>query len=94
MTDGKKAKKDTRSAITVKLPAVYADFVVGLLARELDEAYRQGQVKLTETIRDILEPFRTAMELEARQRTMRSQTNRKMSAKEQNQINEQGGQKL
>lgn len=71
MTDCKRAKKDTRSSITVQLPAAHADFVVKVLATELDGAHRNGQADLAATIQDILEPFRNAIELESIQRTRR-----------------------
>lgn len=73
INDCKTQKKDTRSSITVKLPAVYADFVVGLLARELDNARREGQEDLTAAIQDILKPFRNAIALEDKQRALRGQ---------------------
>ena len=71
MTNRKRAKKDTRSSITIQLPAAYADIVVGLLSREMDDAHRLGQTSLAATIQDILKPFHTAIELEDRQRTRR-----------------------
>lgn len=71
MSEPNTLDKDTRSSVTIRLPATYADFVIGLLRKELDDADRAGQASRTAAIRDILEPFRTAMELEERQRTLR-----------------------
>lgn len=92
MTDRKKTKKDTRSSITIKLPAAYADFVVGLLAKELADAHREGRGSLAATIQEILKPFRNAIELEDRLRTMRGQADRKRAAREPKQHKKQGGQ--
>lgn len=77
MTDHKRAKKDTRSSITVQLSAAHADFVVELLARELDNTHREGQTNLTVTIQDILNLFRDAIELEEKKRALRGQTSEK-----------------
>lgn len=71
MTNRKRAKKDTRSSITVQLPADYADIVVGILAKEADNAHRAGQLSRAATIQDILKPFHRAIELEERLRTRR-----------------------
>lgn len=77
MTDRKRTKKDNRSSVTVHLPAAYADFVVGLLARELEHAHREGQTGLAATIRDILNPLRSTIELEEEKRALRGQTAKK-----------------
>lgn len=77
MTDHKRAKKDTRSSITVQLSAAHADFVVELLARELDNTHREGQTNLTVTIQDIWNLFRDAIELEEKKRALRGQTSEK-----------------
>lgn len=71
LTNRKKAKKDTRSSITVQLSAAYADIVVGILTKELDDTLRDGQASPAAAIQDILKSFHTAIELEARQRTRR-----------------------
>lgn len=92
MTDRKRTKKDNRSSVTVHLPAAYADFVVGLLARELEHAHREGQASLTATIQDILNPLRSAIELEEKRRALRGQVDRKKQAEDPALDEEQGEQ--
>lgn len=71
MTDWKREKRDTRSSVTVHLPAVHADFLIKLLSKELEWADREGQADQSAVLRAILELFRRAVELEERQRTLR-----------------------
>lgn len=72
----KRAKKDARSSITVQLPAAYADFIVELLSKELDDSRREGCESRSSVIMEILKPFRNAIELEERQRSLRGQLDR------------------
>lgn len=88
MAERKRAKKDNRSSITIHLSAAYADFVAGLLAKELDSAHRKGQTRLTATIQDILNPLRSTIEREEKKRALRGQTDKKKGDSE---VPEPGG---
>lgn len=71
MTNRKKARKDTRSAVTLHLPAAHADFVTNLLAKELDGVRRERQADQEAYILELLQLFRNAIELGERQRSLR-----------------------
>lgn len=92
MTRRKRAPKDTRSSITVHLSASHADFMVGLLAKELEDSRREGQTDWAAAILDILESLRSAIDFEERQCLLRGQIVRDDKKAKQNR--QQGGQDI
>lgn len=83
MANRKKAKQDTRSAVTLHLPAAHADFVTNFLAKELDNVRRERRADQEAYILEILQLFRNAIELEERQRSLRGIADEKRPRKNQ-----------
>nr|WP_296465723.1 hypothetical protein [uncultured Acetatifactor sp.] len=94
MANRKRTKQDTRSAITFHLPVAHADYIVRLLASELDNVRREGQKNQEADILEIWELIHNAMEFEERQRSLRGKADGKRQQKNQSETEnetEKGG---
>lgn len=83
MANRKKVRQDTRSAVTLHLPAPHADFVTDLLVKELDAVRRERQANQEAYILEILQLFRNAIEHGEQQRSLRGIADGKRPQKNQ-----------